>query len=80
MFCLTINVAITMHTETQSFEMFDILHFLVLSYKIQWEKGYFKFLSYFKVHLHPKYFFRVNKSLHLFETHFAILNLILTFL
>ena len=34
MFCLTINVAITMHTETQSFEMFDILHFLVLSYKI----------------------------------------------
>ena len=33
-----------------------------------------------KVHLNPKYFFRLNKSLHLFETHFAFLNLILTFL
>ena len=36
-------------------------------------------LSKFKVHLNPKYFFRLNKSLHLFETHFAYLNLILTF-
>ena len=36
--------------------------------------------SGFKVHLNPKYFFRLNKSLHLFETHFAFLNLILTFL
>ena len=34
----------------------------------------------FKVHLNPKYFFRLNKSLHLFETHFVFLNLILTFL
>ena len=33
-----------------------------------------------KVHLNPRYFFRLNKSLHLFETHFAFLNLILTFL
>ena len=32
-----------------------------------------------KVHLNPKYIFRLNKSLHLFETHFAFLNLILTF-
>ena len=27
-----------------------------------------------KVHLTPKYFFRLNKSLHLFETHCAFLN------
>ena len=33
-----------------------------------------------KVHLNPKYFFRLNKSLHLFKMHFALLNLILTFL
>ena len=33
-----------------------------------------------KVHLNPKYFFCLNKSLHLFEKHLAILNLILTFL
>ena len=33
-----------------------------------------------QVHLNPKYFFRLNKSLHLFETYFAFLNLILTFL
>ena len=32
----------------------------------------------FKVHLNPKYFFRLNKSLHLFEAWFAFLNLILT--
>ena len=34
----------------------------------------------FQVHLNPKYFFRLNKLLHLFEMHFAFLNLILTFL
>ena len=28
-----------------------------------------------KVHLTPKYFFRLNKSLHLFETHCAFLSL-----
>ena len=28
----------------------------------------------FKVHLTPKYFFRLNKSLHLLETHCALLN------
>ena len=33
-----------------------------------------------KVHLNPKYFFCLNKSLHLFKTHFAFFNLILTFL
>ena len=33
-----------------------------------------------KVHLNPKYFFGLNKSLHLFETHLAVLNLIWTFL
>ena len=33
-----------------------------------------------KVRLIPKYFFHLNKSLHLFETHFTFLNLILTFL
>ena len=33
-----------------------------------------------KVHLNPNYFFRLNKSLHLFEMHFAFLNLILSFL
>ena len=33
-----------------------------------------------KVHLNPKYFFHLNKSLHLFEMHLAFLNLILTFL
>ena len=33
-----------------------------------------------KVHLNPNYFFLLNKSLHLFEMHFAFLNLILTFL
>ena len=27
-----------------------------------------------KVHLTPKYFFRLNKSLHLLETHCAFLN------
>ena len=27
-----------------------------------------------KLHLTPKYFFRLNKSLHLFETHSACLN------
>ena len=32
-----------------------------------------------KVHLNPKYF-GLSKSLHLFETHCAFLNLILTFL
>ena len=37
-------------------------------------------LAMVKVHLNPKYFFCLNKSLHLFETHFAFLNLILTFL
>ena len=36
--------------------------------------------SNLKVHLNPKYSFRLNKSLHLFEAHFAFLNLILTFL
>ena len=30
-------------------------------------------LDTFKVHLTPKYFFRSNKSLHLFETHRAFL-------
>ena len=30
----------------------------------------------FKVHLAPKYFFRSNKSLHLFETHCAFLPLL----
>ena len=34
-------------------------------------------LSSLKVHLNPN---SLNKSLHLFETHFAVLNLILTFL
>ena len=29
----------------------------------------------FKVHLTPKYFFRLNNSLHLFETHCAFLHL-----
>ena len=29
----------------------------------------------FKVHLTPKYFFRLNKSMHLFETHCAYLPL-----
>ena len=29
----------------------------------------------FKVHLTPKYFFRLNKSLHLFEMHCAFLPL-----
>ena len=33
-----------------------------------------------KVHLNPNNFFLLNKSLHLFEMHFAFLNLILTFL
>ena len=33
-----------------------------------------------KVHLNPKYFFRLNKSLHLFEMQFAFWNLTLTFL
>ena len=28
----------------------------------------------FKLHLTPKYFFCLNKSLHLFETHCAFLN------
>ena len=36
--------------------------------------------SFLKVHLNPKYFFGLNKSLHLFETHLAVLNLILTFI
>ena len=37
-----------MHTEIHGFEMFDILNFLgFISYKIIFEKGYFKFLSYF---------------------------------
>ena len=42
-----------------------------------------KRLQDFKVHLAPKYFFRSNKSLHLFETHCAFLprfNLNLDFL
>ena len=30
--------------------------------------------SQFKVHLTPKYFFRLSKSLHLFETHCTFLN------
>ena len=30
-------------------------------------------LSFLKVHLTPKYFFRSSKSLHLFETHCALL-------
>ena len=34
----------------------------------------------FKVHLDPKYFLRLNKSLHLFETHLPFFTLILTFL
>ena len=34
--------------------------------------------SLLKVHLNPKYFFCLNKSLHLFKMHFAFLNLILT--
>ena len=34
----------------------------------------------FKVHLNPKYFFRLNKSLHLFKTQFAFFNLTLTLL
>ena len=29
---------------------------------------------FFEVHLAPKYFFRLNKFLHLFETHCAFLN------
>ena len=33
-----------------------------------------------KVHLNPKYYVCLNESLHLFETHLAVLNLILTFL
>ena len=33
-----------------------------------------------KVHLNPTYFFHLNRSLHLFEMHFAFLNLILTLL
>ena len=32
------------------------------------------------MHLNPKYFFGLNKSLHLFETHLAVLNFIWTFL
>ena len=36
--------------------------------------------THFEVHLNPKYFFRLNRSLHLFEMHFGFLNLILTFL
>ncbi len=31
-------------------------------------------LEILKVHQAPKYFFRLNKSLHLFETHCAFLN------
>ena len=30
-------------------------------------------IEIFKVHLTPKYFFRLNNSLHLFETHCAFL-------
>ena len=32
-------------------------------------------VAFFKVHLTPKYFFRLNNSLHLFETHCAFLHL-----
>ena len=28
--------------------------------------------THFEVHLNPKYFFRLNKSLHLFEMHFNL--------
>ena len=31
--------------------------------------------NFVKVHLTPKYFFRLNNSLHLFETHCAFLHL-----
>ena len=37
------------------------------------------FIFFLKVHLTPKYFFRLNRSLHVFETHCTFLNLILTF-
>ena len=33
----------------------------------------FQLSTLFKVHLTPKYFFRLNNSLHLFETHCAFL-------
>ena len=36
-------------------------------------------LRLFTVRLTPKYFFRLNKSLHLFKTHCTILNKTLTF-
>ena len=38
-------------------------------------KGYQKIIQSIKVHLTPKYFFRLNNSLHLFETHCAFLPL-----
>ena len=45
-------------------------------YKIPNNLGVKIFLNknVFKVHLTPKYFFRLNKSLHLFETHYVFLN------
>ena len=49
MFCLAINQLAIMYTEIHGFDMFDIVHFLgFISYKIEiFEKGYFKFLSFF---------------------------------
>ena len=34
----------------------------------------FVFGNFIKVHLTPKYFFHLNKSLHLFKMHCAFLN------
>ena len=48
MFCLAINLAI-MHTETAALKCSIFRPFLDLSHKIYFEKGYFKFLSYFNV-------------------------------
>ena len=47
---------------------------LTANFKMKYlNRGKLKFPenSKLKVHLNPKYFFRLNKSLHLFETHFA---------
>ena len=57
-------------------------HLRFIQGRLGWEKG--NLLRFpdknngknkLKVHLAPKYFFRSNKSLHLFETHYAFLPL-----
>ena len=52
-------------------------HSCFIIFKIIWPS--FSVMQSFKVPINPKYFFCLNKSLHLLETHCTFLNQVLTF-